>query len=264
MNTLYATLLGAIQGASEFLPISSSGHLQLFKTALQLGDIPILYDALLHMATLLVIVFAMRRPLIATLQAVFSQSALNRKEYQNILFAVAISLIPTAVIGLVIDQFLLPLPLVVVGLCFLVTGLVLFCSRYARSRRNYISIAHALAIGIVHGCTVMPGISRAGTTIVFMLLLGYSEKIAIRVSFFSAIPVMIGALILKLRDFESLNNFLSPIHIAAGCLVALGVGTLSYQFLQKLVHRQKLHYFSLYLLLIGVGTVLLSIMSVRS
>ncbi len=259
LNTLYSILLGALQGASEFLPISSSGHLQLVKAILGLAEIPILYDVLLHIATLLVIVFMMRRPLGELFQSAFSKGE-DHKSHRNILYAILIGLIPTAIIGVVIDQLLLPLPLFWVGISFFLTATVLFGSKYATVRHTTISFNHAVLIGIIHGCTVLPGISRAGTTIAVILLLGYGNRTAITVSFISAIPVMLGALILKLRDFASLQSMLTPFQIIIGCVTAVVVGFLSYTALKILVERQKLQYFSIYLAVIGSATILFALL----
>ncbi len=260
MQTFYAVLLGLLQGMTEFLPISSSGHLLILKYILDMPEIPIVYDVLLHGSTLLVIITVTRKTLANCFITLFSSNPDPQKTIErNLAHTILFGLIPTALIGYAIDSQLLPLPTIGVGIAFLVTALMLFLTKFFTEKRTLVTPLHAILIGIIHGFTVLPGISRTGLIIVSVLFLGYSKKTALSVALVSAIPIILGALLLKIRDIQSLEGVFSPMQILLGCLVAFFSGMLSYSFLKNILNQQKLSLFSIYLVFLGSGILMYSL-----
>ncbi|MBN1835318.1 MAG: undecaprenyl-diphosphate phosphatase [Spirochaetales bacterium] len=271
MSTLQSVLLGALQGVAEFLPISSSGHLVLVRHWWGLGDVPVLYDVLLHVSTLAVVVVVFRRRIAAILGALGRWLARGRKPGQRreedrenlrLLGYIVLGSIPTAVIGLLISRMeegLLGEPRVVAAL-FLVTAAILLSTLAARGRKGYreIGILAVLVIGTAQGIGVFPGISRSGITISAALLLGLQREKAGEYSFLLAIPAIVGALLLQLRQADALLAQVRPLALSAGVIASFVVGLGALVLLLRLVRGGRLPWFAAYLVPLGVvGLVLL-------
>jgi undecaprenyl-diphosphatase len=276
VSVLQSQFLGALQGIAEFLPISSSGHLVLARQLLGLGDIPILYDILLHVSTLLVVIIVFRRRIAAILGALCRRAGGCRKradgreegsgeedaENLRLLVYIILGSIPTAVVGYLLSRIearVVADPRVVAAL-FLVTAAILLSTLLARGHRGYreLGVIAVLAVGLAQGIGVLPGISRAGITISAALLLGLERQKAGEFSFLLSIPAILGALLLQLREAESLLHQVSLPSLSAGIVASFVVGLAALTLFLRLVRRGRMPWFAVYLVPLGViGLILL-------
>ena len=271
MNVLQSVLLGALQGVAEFLPISSSGHLVLARHLWGLGDIPILYDVLLHVSTLVVVVVVFRRKIAALFGALGRWIGGRRNpgerreedsENLRLLLFIILGSVPTAAVGLLfsrIEAGIVAQPRIVAAL-FLVTAVILVSTRFVRGKKGYRELGGlaVLAVGLAQGIGVLPGISRAGITISAALLLGLEREKAGEFSFLLAIPAILGALLLQLREAEDLLAQVGALTVAAGVTASFLVGLAALLLLLRLVRRGRLPWFAAYLVPLGiVGLILL-------
>lgn len=242
MTLFVALVLGLIQGLTEFLPVSSSGHLVLAQLLLRLETPPVFFDIVVHVATVLAIVAFFRKNLV--------------KFFRTYFWPIVVGSIPTALIGLGLSQvknemFSSPL-LLVVG--FLLTTLILFSSKYAPSRSGGLTLTKAFWIGVAQGISILPSISRSGATIVTALWLGVAPQTAFSFSFLLSIPAILGAFALEFQDQALVVPSASVLTI--GFVAALIAGFWSLRFLQSLLRQKKLHRFALYTLAITIVSLL--------
>jgi undecaprenyl-diphosphatase len=257
-----AILFGAVQGATEFLPVSSSGHLAVLKAIRHLGEVPILFDVILHVATLIVVVFVFRRRIGSILVSLGRWIARRATEedatHLRIAWVVVVATFVTGVVGLLVNELdIAPHPKIVSAL-FLVTAVILTVSRFLTGKRDYreIGIRDALIVGAAQGLGVLPGISRSGITITASLASGLDRERAGEFAFVVSIPAVLGALLLSLREGEELAAVVSPIALLAGFVSALVVGLVSLLLLIRLVRGGRLYFFSIYLAVIGVAGII--------
>jgi undecaprenyl-diphosphatase len=271
VNVIQSVLLGALQGVTEFLPVSSSGHLALAKHLWGLGNVPILYDVLLHVSTLAVVVVVFRRNIGAMLGALGrwivagGKVGIGRdddKEHLRLLLYILLGSLPTAAVGFGLSRVegrMVGEPRVVAAL-FLVTAAILVSTRWVRGSKGYrqLGVLAVLGIGLAQGIGVLPGISRAGITISAALLAGLEREKAGEFSFLLSIPAILGALLLQLRDAEVLLAQIGTLSLAAGVIVSFLVGLAALLLLLRLVRRGRLPWFAAYLVPLGIiGLVLL-------
>ena len=264
MSYIDSIVLGVIQGITEFLPVSSSGHLAVMKYMLGLADVPVLYDVLLHISTLLVMILVFWRRITGILVSLWRLIAGRKREEDRenlwlILLIIAATAI-TAIVGVGLsgtEAQIVTNPLII-GALFIVTGLFLLLTLLFKGNRNYrqMSIWNAMVIGFFQGIGVLPGISRSGITITASLGSKMDRKYAGEFSFLIAIPAILGALFLKSGETQSLLNTVSLPVIAVGFIVTFIVGLLSLLFLLKLIKSGKLYIFSFYLIPLGIVTLL--------
>jgi undecaprenyl-diphosphatase len=270
ISYISAFFLGLLQGITEFLPVSSSGHLVLAQHFLNFREQSLLFDVWLHFGTLLAILVVLYRPVLRLLDGIWKWVTsdplhpfrlMNRPEGQNtyLLWVVLVATIPTAVIGFTFkDTFehLFEGNLVLLGMAFLFTALLLFMTRFRKGdkavRGIHITYLQAFSVGIIQGIAIIPGVSRSGSTIALALLLGLSRKEAGEFSFLIVIPAILGAMLLEtLHSTAALRDphFLGPAFM--GMLVAFGVGILTLKALLHIVNRGSLYRFSYYCLCLG-------------
>ena len=268
--------LGFIQGVTEFLPVSSSGHLALAQYFYQgLEDSDILLDILLHLGTLFVVFIYYRKDIIAICRAALSFVGLSssrnvfateRPEHINdehafldrkMIPLIIVGTIPTGIIGVVLksvieDSFA---SLFVVGGALLVTGTMLFFADKVKGEhaKKTISYKDALIIGTVQGIAVFPGISRSGSTISVGIFLGIERTLAAKFSFILSIPAILGAVVLEGKDLLSLTQTPHLVPYFLGTLVAFITGYFAIATLIKIVVKRKLSWFSGYCWLLGLG-----------
>lgn len=266
MDSLQAALLGAIQGLTEFLPISSSGHLVLFQKLFGLHEAQLFFDVCLHIGTLIAVVAFFHREiqsLLASMVRFLSLGLKRRLTFRRInedgamklAMLIIVGSVPTAVIGLFLkghaDRIFASVFLV--GWMLLVTGLLLWATRRLRGEGRGIpefTISMALLIGFVQGVAILPGISRSGSTIAVALFLGLNRPTAARYSFLLSIPAILGALLLSLRDLSGAAAFTPPVLI--GAATACVVGYLALALLVYIVNRGRMHLFAPYCWLAGL------------
>lgn len=275
MTTLQGLLLGALQGVAEFLPVSSSGHLALAQALFGLEEIPLLYDVLLHLATLLAVVLFFwkqiwnlilvfcrliaRKPLPED-TALASQEKAGRA---NILAVIIVTVI-TGAIGVVTSKLIPEMSLKVTGAGFLVTSALLITSSLLSKKYNTleteeapsVSVKQSVLIGIMQGFGTLPGISRSGSTIAGALFGKVDRKLAGEFSFIASIPAILGAFILEAKDLGEVSSSIGAGPVIAGCIAAFVTGWFSLSVLMKLIRKGRLEWFSAYLIPLGIAVII--------
>jgi undecaprenyl-diphosphatase len=259
MSYLLAIFLGAVQGVTEFLPVSSSGHLVLLHKILGVGETPIFFETLVHLGTLGAVLVFFRRELIRVIGEVKKIRGPARGGQVGVIRGIIIGTLPVAAVGFLVQQFLLEEifgNLLVVGVGFLVTSaLLLWSKKLEKGLKGLKGLkdTETLAIGLFQAAALVPGISRSGATIVGGLSQKLDREEAFKFSFYLAIPAIIGANLLQLKDLSSADFLLESL---LGMLAAFVVGYFSLKLLQKILRAGKLYYFSFYCFSIGVLTIL--------
>lgn len=272
MSLTQALFLGFIQGLTEFLPISSSGHLAIFQNFFGLKQPNLFFDVAVHCGTLLAILIVLRQEvfslvkgslcfLIYTLRGQKGNIGDHDKVMAKLAGLIAVGLIPTALLGFFLRDVVEYLfnSTVAVGIMLLITGTILWITKAAgegHKDTSNVSILDAIIIGFVQGLSVFPGISRSGSTIAFGLFRKLKKSIAIRFSFLLSIPAILGAMALEwenplLQEGELLNVIL-------GTLTAALVGYICLKILIRIVQKGHLYFFSPYCLVLGSVTIILS------
>jgi undecaprenyl-diphosphatase len=244
MTTSDALLLGLIQGLTEFLPVSSSGHLVIAQDLIGFQGPGIVFDILLHGATLGAVMLYFWRDVAALLASLLPGG--------DVVGLILLATIPTGVIGLSIDHYLSGLfeSARFAAAMLVVTGLVLLVAERTRAgtgTMEQVSPMQAVLLGTAQGIAVLPGISRAGSTIATGLMLGMDAQAAARFSFLMSIPAILAAVALHARDLASnaaAGNNLLPMAAGAGVAFVSGLGAI--HLLLKLLARRKLWPFSVY------------------
>jgi undecaprenyl-diphosphatase len=248
MNLLEAVLLGAIQGVAEWLPISSTGHLAVAQILLGLGE-PLLFDAVLHAATILVVFIYFRRDLVEVASAALKFDF--RSEHGRLIPLILLGSVPAAIVGLLPYHYYLTLfDLRVLGLCFTGSGAVVALSKLRVGGSAAVSAKEALLIGLAQALAILPGFSRSGLTISVALLAGMRCEEAFRFSFLISIPAVLGALLLTLIK-GGFATTLTPYLLLGGATAAL-VGYLSLSTLHKLLMKGFFHVFGFYSIALGL------------
>jgi undecaprenyl-diphosphatase len=266
MDSLTTIFLGIIQGLTEFLPVSSSGHLVLFQNLLGFNEPELLLDSSLHFGTLLAICFYFRYDIKAMAVDVwrFFKPTLNTRGrsknssvgfHASMFFWVLVGSVPTALIGLIFEEPLEALfgSVSTVGIMLIVTGTILAATRFhAKGNEGYhhVGILAAVAVGAAQGFAIIPGISRSGATIACGLLCGLSRDLAGRFSFLLSVPAIIGALVLQL-NVESFGR-LSLWPLFLGVTSSAIVGFLALRLLMGMVRKGHLSYFAPYCWAVGL------------
>ena len=272
MELYQGIILGIIQGLTEFLPVSSSGHLVLGQIFFGITESQLPFDISVHMGTLLAVLVVYASDIRAILVSVFgfiSKAVTLKpithllKEDKNLQLAglIIIGSIPTAFIGLILKQFehILFASEVLVGFMLILTGTILWTSKnfyFSKSKKDGFSIKKALIIGVGQGLAVIHGISRSGTTIALGMFLGLDRHNAAKFSFLLSIPAILGAQILSIKDMINSRLVIDSITIYA-TIVSFITGLLALKLLLSLVHSGRFHLFAPYCWLIG-SLVLLS------
>ncbi|RJP81342.1 MAG: undecaprenyl-diphosphatase UppP [Candidatus Zixiibacteriota bacterium] len=259
MDLLSALLLGLVQGLTEFLPISSSGHLVLTQSLLGFEGPNVFFDVMLHLGTLLAVVIFFRRDIADIFFSVFSSR--SRARGWNWIMAIVVGSIPTAVIGLVFqEQFkaLFGQPRVVAFMLWATALLLILAdrARVARTSDGRVGPWQALMVGTAQGLAIIPGISRSGSTICFGLFSGMDPKVAARFSFLLSIPAIIGASVLELRDASIPAG--QHVEYAGGVIMAFLSGYVAIGWLLKLLVQRELWKFSVYLFIVGLIGIILT------
>lgn len=265
MTMIQAVLMGLLQGLTEFLPVSSSGHLIIGGELLEIQQTGILLEVCLHCGTLVAVCIFFRQQIydiIESLMAVLlrrktkNEVVLQKRRHNLLLLLyIIVACIPTGIIGLVLEHYsdVLFTSVKLVGALLLVTGAVLWLTpRQPKKKPTHITVKKSLIIGLVQGLAVLPGISRSGSTIATSLFLGISREDAAKFSFLISVPTILGATLLealKLRG-NGLSAELPPALL--GAVVAGISGYFALRFLIGVLNRGKLYYFSIYCWCLGL------------
>jgi undecaprenyl-diphosphatase len=256
MGVLEAIVLGVVQGLTEFLPVSSSGHLQLAKELLGVElENNLAFDVMLHAATVLSTILVLWREVWAILKGLFTKGMNDEKRY---ILKLIISMIPIGVVGFMfmsqIDAMLAsPYIMLIVGAMLLLTATLLAFSYYARPReKDSISYRDAFIIGLSQAVASMPGLSRSGTTIATGLLLGNRRGAVATFSFLMVLAPIIGQTLLDILDGGFAEVGVATASLVAGFIAAFVVGCLACRFMIDIVKRGKLIWFAIYCAIVGL------------
>lgn len=249
MTFIEAIILGIIQGLTEFLPISSSGHLVLFQSWLGITIEGNTFEVIVHIGTLGSILFVFWQDIHAII------TGLKQKETQRQIGIIALATIPAVLVGFSLKDYfdLLFDNTKTVSIALTVTGIVLFLSKFAKQNHNQISWKSGLFIGLAQAIAIIPGISRSGFTISTALLLGINSRDAARFSFLLAIPVIAGAGLLTALDGMGGESLTVPIMLG-GLLSSFIVGVFALKWLIKWLESGKYYWFGAYCLVLGITT----------
>ena len=278
MTVIQGVLLGILQGIAEFLPISSSGHLAVVQKLFGLEEVPLLFDIMLHLATLLAVVLYFRKK-IWTLLCVFGRliarrpapKAVNKDDLlcgteargRMTILAVIITTVVTGAIGVFTSKLIPDMPVKVTCAGFSVTAILLVVSSIIE-RRNSSAVKNsaekndgikwyqAIVIGVMQGIGTLPGISRSGSTIAGSQLCGVNRAAAGEYSFIVSIPAILGAFLLELKDFAEVGSTVGAAPVIAGCAAAFAWGYISLAVLMKIIRKGKLEWFACYLIPAGI------------
>lgn len=272
MSVFQSIILGIVQGLTEFLPVSSSGHLVVFQDLLGLVSHSLAFDIAVHIGTLLSILTIYRTLVWRLLKGVVAVGKTRKWTAESrLVFLVIIGSIPTAIIGFGLKDTFEQLfnSLQAVAIFFLVTGGLLFATRFAKSdpgpslqsSKNVnldsvfeISIFKALVIGFSQGLAIAPGISRAGTTIAAGMLLGLPRNLAAMFSFILSIPAILGAGLLEFKDVSWTPEVVLP--MCVGLITAYLFGLIGLWAVLKVVRQGRLEVFCIYLWILGISLLL--------
>lgn len=253
-ETLRAAILGIVQGLTEFLPVSSSGHLELAKYFLgdtSMAEESLLMTITLHAATALSTIVVFWRDIIQIFRGLFQ---FKWNEETRFSLKIIVSMVPAAAVGLLMEGYLEQLfnrQVLLVGMMLAVTGLLLFLADRARITNKAVSFSNALIIGIAQAIAILPGISRSGATISTSVLLGIDRERAARFSFLMVVPLILGKMAMDLLSGEILHSRIGLAPLATGFVMAFGTGMLACMWMIKLVKNSKLAYFSVYCFIIA-------------
>ena len=261
MEILHAILLGIIQGLTEFLPVSSSGHLEIMKTILgnkQVASQSLLMTVVLHFATALSTIVIFRNEIIDIFKGV-----LLKKSKEDFQFSIKIilSMIPATIIGLVFNDEMESLfnnQISFVGIMLLLTGAILFLADKAKTTNKKVSFFDAIIIGLSQAIAIIPGISRSGATISTAVLLGVDKEKAAKFSFLMVVPLIIGKILKDLLDGGDLFVQSSVLELSAGFFAAFITGIFACKWMIKIVKNSKLKYFSIYCFVVGLSAIIIS------
>ena len=249
MSFIDAFIIGALQGLTEFLPISSSGHLVIMQHLLNVNIAGNLVEVAAHVGTLLsVIIFYKKKEIINICLT------LKTKETQSYIAILFLATLPSILFVLYAKNFILSFfeSQKYVGVALFLTGIVLFLSILSKKTSSTINIKKAVLIGLAQAFAIIPGISRSGMTITTALILGIAKKEAAKFSFFLAIPAILGATVLTIFDakFAFESTFILPIALIV--VVSFISGYYALKALIKVLESGKLYYFGFYCLIIGL------------
>lgn len=268
MNELEALILGLVQGFTEYLPVSSSGHLQIGQTLLgidpEVGGLT--FDIVVHVATVLSTLVILWKEVSWLLVGLFQKAWNDEKRY---ILNILVSMIPVGVVGLCFKDEIEALfhGTTVVGVCLLITATLLALTYYYQPKeRESISPLHAFIIGIAQAVAVLPGLSRSGSTIATGLLLGNSKKHLAQFSFLMVIPPILGEALLDAKhliapsaEYMAEHGVTEPISasvLAVGFVAAFISGCIACKWMIELVKKCKLIYFAIYCAIVGLLTLL--------
>ncbi len=286
MTLFEAIIMGIIQGLTEFLPVSSSGHLAIFKQLFNVDlDTGLMFDIMLHVGTLVAIFIVYFKDVVRLIAEGFSilfdsinnviiffKNIIKKEDntykrivnnaYRKFVMLIICSTIPTGIIGYVAKDLIEMISgfLIVPGVCLIITAILLFIADRTPSgdkTPKNVSYNNAFVIGICQGIATLPGLSRSGTTITACLLSGFNKKFAVKYSFLMSIPAILGAAVLDLKDIGKVA--IAPMEMTyylIGTVVATIVGFISIKVMLIIVKEKKFKIFSVYCLIVGIVAII--------
>ncbi len=264
MEILDAIILGVIQGLTEFLPVSSSGHLELGKAIIGDNSVPeesLLFTVILHFATALSTIVVFRKDVWEILSGLF-QFKWNEESQFSV--KIIISMLPAVFVGLFFEEQLEAFfggNIRFVGFMLLITAVLLYFADKAKDTNKKVSSATAFIVGISQAIAMLPGISRSGATISTSVLLGVDKSKAARVSFLMAVTLIFGKIAKDLLNGDLTFNGENNVAMGAGFIAAFVAGLAACTWMIKLVRKSKLSYFAIYCLIVGLIAIVYGFMN---
>ena len=271
MEIIHTIILGVVQGLTEFLPVSSSGHIAIANSILETSfnsESYVLMNIVLHGATASSILYVFR----VDVFKIFSGLLSNNKEQAQFSYKILISMIPTIIIGLFFEDIIKVLfsgenkflkdligkdyILTLVGLMLLITAMLLILADKSKPTNKNISLFSSMIIGCAQAIAILPGISRSGTTIAISVLLGIDKEESARFSFLMSVPLIIGIMLKEIYSLLVIQSYtVDYLDLFVGFFTALIIGIFACKWMINIVKNSQLKYFSYYCILVGVGVV---------
>lgn len=255
MDIIDAIILGIIQGLTEFLPVSSSGHLELGKAILGDNSVPeesLLFTVVLHFATALSTIVVFRKDILDIIKGILK---FKWNEDMQFLAKIVVSMLPAVVVGLFFEEQLEALfggNILLVGCMLIVTALLLFLADKAKDTNKKVSFSNAFVIGISQAIAMLPGISRSGATISTSVLLGNDKTKAARFSFLMVVPLIFGKIAKDILSGDISTESQNITALTVGFIAAFIAGLFACTWMIALVKKSKLSYFAIYCLIVGI------------
>jgi len=253
ITILEALFLGLVQGFTEWLPISSSGHLVIFQALLNVSVVSE-FDIVIMTGTIVALILYFRKKILFLITGLLDGDRIAI----NYIILILLTGIPTGILGFAGRQFFKSLygQPVGVSLLIIVTGIFLFIASLQKYQGGQLTVKNALLIGVAQGIAVAPGISRSGLTIGTAVLLGIKPKDAVEFSFLIGIPAMTVATMLTLNENPTAGTGLAP--LVAAIIAAFIAGYASIAFMMKILEENRLYYFAIYCVLAGTTFAILT------
>ncbi|WP_178986663.1 undecaprenyl-diphosphatase UppP [Winogradskyella helgolandensis] len=262
MEIIDAIILGIIQGLTEFLPVSSSGHLEIGKAILGDNSVPkesLLFTVVLHFATALSTMVIFRKDIFDIIKGILK---FEWNEDLQFISKIALSMIPAVIVGLFFEEELEQLfngNILLVGCMLIVTAVLLFLADKAKDTQKKVSFSNAFIIGISQAIAMLPGISRSGATISTSVLLGNDKTKAARFSFLMVVPLIFGKIAKDLLGGELTYDSSNVTALSVGFIAAFVAGLFACTWMIALVKKSKLSYFAIYCVVVGVIAIIWSL-----
>ena len=262
MSALETLILGIVQGLTEFLPVSSSGHLELVKAIFgsdyeqQQG---LLVTITLHAATAFSTIFVFRKDIFMILSDLLR---FKRGESLNFSLKIILSMIPAVIIGLIFEDFIASLfvgKIALVGVMLMITALLLFLADQVNENNKELNYSNTFYIGVIQAIAILPGISRSGATIALAVLLKIDRNKAARFSFLMVIPLILGSMAKSVMDGDLSQDSTALLPLLVGFVSAFITGVFACRWMVALVKKSQLKYFSFYCFAVGVLAILFSL-----
>ena len=264
MSIIEALILGIVQGLTEFLPVSSSGHIELGKAILNIQTTDnLLFSIVVHGATALSTIIVFRKMILELIKGLFQ---FKNNESLHYSLKIIISMIPVGIVGILFEDKIEALftgNVLFVGFMLIFTGILLTITFYVKNTTKDVSYGRALIIGMAQAVAILPGISRSGSTISTALILGVDKEKATRFSFLMVLLPILGATLLKVKDYietPSLSGGISTLALTIGFIAAFVSGLVACTWMIKIVKKGKLIYFAYYCFAVGIISIIVSLL----
>ncbi len=263
MEIINAIILGIIQGLTEFLPVSSSGHLEIVKAILgekKAAEESLLMTVVLHCATALSTIVIFRKDILEIIRGLLQ---FNNTESFHFSLKIILSMIPAAIIGVFFNDEIENLfggELTLVGGMLIITGLLLFVADKAKDSKKEVSITSSLIIGVSQAIAILPGMSRSGATISTAVILGIDKEKAARFSFLMVVPLIFGKIVKDIFSGDIQYQSTTLFALVIGFIAAFITGIIACKWMIKLVKSSQLKYFAYYCFTIGLIVIATSLL----
>jgi len=255
VNLISALFLGIVQGLTEWLPVSSSGHLVIVQQIMKM-NVPLLFDVMLHFGTLLAVIVFFWKDILKILKSLFTLD-FKSKEGKLIIFII-VGTVPVALAGFIFHDIIESFfsNLLAVGISLIITGIILLLTKKSQGKKE-LTLFDSILIGIAQAFALIPGISRSGATISTGLFRKIDKKTVFKFSFLLSIPAIIGANLLELIKEPIVETDILPLFI---CVITSAlIGYLSLKILYSMLKKGKFYYFSFYCFILGLLVLIYSL-----